>query len=88
MLMTIIMTMIMIVIITIIIVMSLPIHDGSCMGAGVMAIWGEAPPRVKEVDAGPEVAVARVCRHDPKLLPEDVRYRHVCKHATASVRGR
>lgn len=65
---------------------SLPVHDGSCMGAGVMAIWGQSPPRVKQVDAGPEVAIPWVCCHDPKLLPEDVRYRHVCKHASASVR--
>lgn len=61
----------------------MPVHDGSCMGAGVMPIWGEAPPRVKQVDAGPEVAIARVSCHDAKLFPEDVCYGHVCIHTTA-----
>lgn len=65
---------------------SLPVHDSSCMGAGVVAIRGQSPPRVKQIDPGPEVAVSRVCCHDPKLFPEDVCYRHVCKHASATVR--
>ena len=65
---------------------SLPVHDGSCMGTGVMPIWGQSPPRVKQVDAGPEVAISWVCCHDSKLLPEDVCYGHVCTYANATVR--
>ncbi len=56
----------------------LPVHDSSCMGTGVMSIWGQPPPRVKQVDGGSEVAIARVCGHDAKLIPEDVRNSHIC----------
>ena len=61
----------------------LPVHDSSCMGAGVMPIGGEPPARVKQVDARAEVAIARVCRHDAKLFPEDVCYGHVCMHTSS-----
>lgn len=63
----------------------LPIHDGSCMGAGVVPIWGEPPARVKQVDARSEVAIAWVCCHDAKLFPEDVGDGHVCMHTNAKL---
>ena len=48
------------------------------MGAHVVAVRGEPPARVKQVDGGSEVAVARVRSHDAKLIPEDVRNGHIC----------
>ena len=55
-----------------------PVHDPCCMGTHVMAIRGEPPARVKQVDGGSEVTVARVRSHDAKLIPKDVCYGHIC----------
>ena len=55
-----------------------PVHDPCCMGTHVMAIRGEPPARVEQVDGGSEVAVARIRSHDAKLIPEDVRNGHIC----------